>query len=360
MEKSPPKPFFKRTLIKRMLIITGLLILGGIALFAFLLERVLPYVPIAPVRQKTAINLRRFPLSIEKMDIEAEKDLILKGLLVKSSRPRATLILVHGIGGNKEGYLDFAKSLAEKGFNAFIYDQRAHGESGGAYCTFGFYEKFDVQKIVDSLQKRDKKLPIGIFGASLGGAVALQSLANDKRLAFGIIESTFNTLENVVAQYGKNYVGFRSEWLASQVLRRSAGIAHFDPFSVKPEEACKSITQPIFFAHGTKDERIPIEFNKKNYENTASIEKEFHEIIDAHHNDLHAVGGEKYAQLMQQFLEKQVAPMPKTLSFNEKWRKRMEKIQFVVTKTNWQRRMTAKIRSNIRKNLKRKRTPRKG
>ena len=108
----------------------------------------------------------------------------------------------------------------------------------------------------------------------------------------------------------------------------------------------------MFFAHGTKDERIPIEFNKKNYENVAAIEKEFHEIVDAHHNDLHLVGGKKYEQLIFQFLEKQVSPVSKTLSFNEKWKKRIQKIQFVVTQTNWKRRMTAKIRSKIRKKMK--------
>ena len=49
------------------------------------------------------------------------------------------------------------------------YDSRGHGESGGAFCTYGFLEKRDLRRVIDIMPPR----PVVLIGASLGGAVAL-------------------------------------------------------------------------------------------------------------------------------------------------------------------------------------------
>lgn len=273
----------------------------GIVGVAFVVENIMPYMPISPIRRTRdadPADLKNF----QTLDIEVEKGLILRGYFAPATQAKATLILVHGIGSFKESFISFAKFLNHRHINVLLYDQRAHGKSDGKYCTFGYYEKKDISKIIDTLQKMDTR-PIGIFGASLGGAVALQALAEDKRLQFGIIESTFNTLENVVAEYGKGYFGFRSEWLARHVLRKSAVIANFDPFSVRPSESCKQIRQPIFFAHGTDDPKIPMSFNKENFVNTASTQKIFYEVQGAKHSNLHVVGGDAYKSKLVKFID---------------------------------------------------------
>ena len=57
-----------------------------------------------------------------------------------------------------------AKVLHEHHFNVMIYDSRAHGESGGKYCTYGYYEKHDVQVAIYEAQK---KYATGKIGVSL-------------------------------------------------------------------------------------------------------------------------------------------------------------------------------------------------
>ncbi len=222
----------------------------------------------------------------------------------KSSKP-LTIIMLHGIGSYKERFLGSAKRFTDEGFNVVLFDLRAHGQSEGEFCTFGFQEKNDISILVDSLLAGDTFQNIGIFGHSLGGAIALQALAEDKRLKFGIIESTFHDFEKVAGQYCKNYVGFSSDWLVQRVLKKSGELACFDPFSIKPFLAAEKISQPIFMAHGERDERIPISFGKINFEHLTSEKKEWHTVAGGTHLTMWQAGGEPYIQLIFKFLNDQ-------------------------------------------------------
>ena len=295
---------FKRAW-KHMILATFFFIVVIFILFIAFAEYGMPYMPIVPVRQTSIALPSDYGLQSEILEVEADTNLILKGYFIHAlTPPKATIILLHGIGSNKENWLGYARSLAENGFNCVVYDQRAHGRSGGTFCTFGFYEKFDVSKIVDTLLSRADILPVGIQGASLGGAVALQALGHDKRLSFGIVESTFNTLENVIEEYGYDYFKVRSRWLARHVLSKSALIARFRPFEVKPVDACREIDQPILIVHGDSDEKIPINFNKENFTALKSADKEFFIVQGAGHDNVGEIGGEKYRQKIFGFLNR--------------------------------------------------------
>ncbi len=273
--------------------------------FVLFAEFGMPYMPIVPVRNTSAVLPSAYNLKYEPLDIQADTNLILRGYFIHAfSEPKATIILLHGIGSFKENWLGYAHLLAENGFNSVVYDQRAHGKSDGKFCTFGFYEKFDVSKIIDTLIHKNNTLPVGIQGASLGGAVALQALGYDKRLSFGIVESTFNTLENVVEEYGYDYFKFRSRWLARHVLSKSALIAKFRPFDIKPVDACRDIEQPILMVHGDADEKIPIAFNRENFAALKSADKEFLVVHGAGHNNVGEIGGENYRQKIFSFLNR--------------------------------------------------------
>lgn len=318
--------YWKRMILS-LFIIFALFIVG----FVLYAELAMPYMPIVPARQTSTVVPSEMGLTYETLDVQADTNLILRGYFIHAlTEPKATIILLHGIGSNKENWLGYAHLLAQNGFNSVIYDQRAHGKSGGKFCTFGFYEKFDVSKIVDTLLRRKSILPIGIQGASLGGAVALQALGHDKRLSFGIVESTFNTLENVIEEYGYDYFKFRSRWLARHILSKSALIARFRPFEVKPVEACRDIQQPILLVHGDADEKIPMAFNRDNFAALNSADKEFFVVQGAGHDNVGEIGGEKYRQKIFGFLNRIVK---RPLSIGEKKQgKRFQKLTKMLRK----------------------------
>jgi uncharacterized protein len=282
----------------------------------WIINNVLPYSAIKPMRSNPNHQPWRLPqgadpatysLSPKQLDIVGFEGIKLKGLFFKAtpatSQKNLTLIYLHGIGGCKEHFLPTAQNMLSNGISVLAFDQRAHGQSGGDYCTFGAKEKYDVVAFVDTLLKIDSTQIIGIMGNSLGGAIALQCLANDKRLKFGIIESTFNTLEKVVTEYGADFLFFKMPWLAHKTLEKSAIIADFDPFSIKPCEAAKQITQPMFMAHGEADQKIPYEFGLENFNNIASSKKEWVSVPDAGHHNIGRIGGAPYYAKMFAFLK---------------------------------------------------------
>ena len=83
-------------------------------------------------------NITRKVITIPSYD-----DIKLSARLTYSSfeATKGTIILLHGIRSSKNTFLDLSTFLAENGFNSVALDSRAHGESGGQFCSFGVNDK---------------------------------------------------------------------------------------------------------------------------------------------------------------------------------------------------------------------------
>src|SRR5258707_3036699 len=130
-----------------------LIFVSGVALY-ILTYHVLPYSPIRPhrcTREEIAKYLPRgstpmdLGLTAERFDVAVEDTIALKGWFIHASTldPQGTVILLHGSAGCKEGMLTTAARFSEDGLNTIVFDLRAHGESGGMFCAFGYFEKRD-------------------------------------------------------------------------------------------------------------------------------------------------------------------------------------------------------------------------
>ncbi len=229
----------------------------------------------------------------KELSFKAYDGLTMSAHLVYSEvkETKGTIILLHGIRSRKESYVYLSKRLAKLGFNTVALDLRAHGKSEGIFCTFGVKEKKDISALIDYLNQNENIANnIGIWGRSLGGAVTLQAMAIDKRLEFGIVESTFSNFKTITNDYFELILGFRFELFSSYLASRAESIADFK--DAMPINASKEITQPILVIHGSEDERVNISYGKANYENIKSIEKEFISVDKAKHMDVWEVGGE--------------------------------------------------------------------
>ena len=292
-------PIFKITLlVLAVLLIVGLVVAHFSA----------PYIIIKRARQASSPDETpaKFGLDFEKISIKTVDNLHLQAFYIPSALDDAyaTILLLHGIGSRKENLLPLAAFLANEGYNCLALDSRAHGESEGNYITFGYFEKQDISSVIDYLEKEKGLTNIGIRGTSMGGAIALLSLAHDKRLKFGIIESTFADLSQVVFDYQKLWLGLESRIISNYTLQRAAKIAKFTVKEIKPAEVAKEVTQPVFYAHGDADENISVEYGKEIFKNLASSHKEMVIVEEAGHENLAAIGGVDYRKRMLAFLEK--------------------------------------------------------
>ena len=57
----------------------------------------------------------------------------------------------------KNNFLGLGKELSKKGIESIVFDGRAHGKSGGEFCTYGFKEKKDIAQIVDKIKGEKSK-----------------------------------------------------------------------------------------------------------------------------------------------------------------------------------------------------------
>ena len=126
----------------------------------------------APSQVEVPVDL---PFEVEEVTFLSEDGLRLAGWYV-SPQNGALVILLHGYGGNRTAMRWHAERLVEAGYGVLMYDERASGESEGAYRSYGWEDPRDVGGALAYLNARVEVDParIGIAGCSIGGQIALQ------------------------------------------------------------------------------------------------------------------------------------------------------------------------------------------
>ena len=249
-------------------------------------------------------------LPCEELTLKTAEGIPLSCWLVNAGeKARGTVIYLHGVSESKIVGLPLAGELYQRGFNVFLYDARRHGESGGKFCTYGFYEKHDTRAIITHLVTRRDLRPgrIGLFGTSMGAAVAIQVAAQDDRVAAVVAESGFATLRSIFDEYQKRMIKLPWHYLRNLVIKRSEYLAHFKANAVSPLAAVPNLHVPLLITHGTADDRIRYTHSEMVYQQ-ANQPKELLLIRGAKHHNMAEVGGKEYEQKIFAFFEQHLTP----------------------------------------------------
>ncbi len=251
---------------------------------------------------------RNAGLPQEDVNIAGQDGVILKGWLVSQKRgkkTRGTILYLHGVGDCKTDGVAHARLFYEQGYNVLLYDSRAHGESGGAFCTYGYHEKHDVTAAISFLQaKKTLKVGhIGVFGTSMGAAVAIQAAASDKRIKAVVAEACFTDLRTISVDYQRRIVKMPWHFLRNVAMARSQRIARFKARDVSPVLDVRNLGIPLLFVHGTADRLINYEYSKTLY-HYANEPKEILLIPGGNHTDVWEIAGDKYENKILSFFSK--------------------------------------------------------
>jgi len=172
---------------------------------------------------------------------------------------RGTLVYLHGIADNRGSATGIIERFRRRGFDVIAYDSRAHGESSGAACTYGFYEKQDLHRVVDTVGSG----PIVLMGTSLGAAVALQEAAEDARVSAVVAAETFSDLRTVAIERAPFF-------FTSAAIRRAFALAEiegrFTVEAVSPKAAARKIEVPVLIIHGSIDRDTPPDHSRRVFE----------------------------------------------------------------------------------------------
>lgn len=157
--------------------------------------------------------------------------------LAERRRPRAVVLIVHGLGEHAWRYDRLACELNAAGFLVRSYDQRGHGESAGSRGCLPHPDALlhDLSEVVDHTRStlcQRNRLPLVLLGHSLGGLVgalwAARAQANvgNLRPAVDALVLSSPALDVQLSWWERWWLGAAHRWLANITV--SSGIKPHD------------------------------------------------------------------------------------------------------------------------------------
>ena len=203
----------------------------------------------------------------------------LHGWLVRAAQQpaRATILHCHGNGGNLTHVRWFAEELARRGFDVLIWDYRGYGRSDGKLTDeWGLYADGAAAYEWLTQERGVKPESLIIYGQSLGSTVAIDLAARQPAAAL-IVESGLSSASAMASAA----LPFLPGWL------HRIGKNRFES-----ARKLASVKAPVFIAHGTADEVIPVAQSQTNYaaarepKELLLIEGGTHNLFGRHHAEI--------------------------------------------------------------------------
>ncbi len=100
------------------------------------------------------IGLSFTPINFSIRDELSKKPLQIAAWWIPRENSDKTVLLLHGYADAKVGAIAWAPLFHELGYNILALDLRAHGESGGTISSGGYWERQDVNQVLNDLRAR--------------------------------------------------------------------------------------------------------------------------------------------------------------------------------------------------------------
>lgn len=108
------------------------------------------------------------------------------------------VIYMHGNSSCRIEAMDAVPYLLPANITLFCFDFAGCGNSEGEYISLGWYERDDLNMIVEYLRKERKVSTIGLWGRSMGAVTALLHGDRDPSIAGMVLDSPFSDMKVLV------------------------------------------------------------------------------------------------------------------------------------------------------------------
>jgi fermentation-respiration switch protein FrsA (DUF1100 family) len=267
------------------------------------------YVVAHPQRWVAELSERETGRSVERVTFEASDGVPLVGWFVPGHDDGATIVVSHGSGTNGATAYPLVAFLNRAGYNVFVFDHRAHGQSGGAATTIGPLEVGDMRGAVAYVRSRPDVDPerIGAMGCSMGSAVSIGAAAEDPALQAVVAESVYADMGELWMRFG--YVGIRGtslHWSWGLPLRWMTRLWTGYPVATfKPEALIGRISpRSVLIIHGENDNAACTVADARRLYRAARDPKELWIVPGAGHCSAYATVPEEYEQRVLAFFER--------------------------------------------------------
>lgn len=198
-------------------------------------------------------------LSYETHQIALPEYEQLETWFIPAQQAQGIVLLFPPYGTSKEMLLTPAKIFHDLGYDTLLVDFRGVGGSSGSETTLGVREAEDVAQTVHYVQQQWPDRPIILYGASMGAAAVMRSIAHEGVVPKAVIlESPFDRLLSTVRHRfeAMNIPAFPG---AELIVWWGGWQQQIDAFGNNPVEYARAIESPVLLMYGTDDQRVTLQ-----------------------------------------------------------------------------------------------------
>lgn len=211
----------------------------------------------------------------------------LAGFVYAAKKPTLQwAFLVHGYTNTHADVEYLAAQYAERGYNVFAPDLRAHGESGGDLIGMGWPDRIDILHWVEYLAKRfGDEIEIALHGVSMGAAAVC--MASGEKLPVQVkavvSDCAFTDLPSMLAGQVKKLYGLPRHPVVDDARIMLKARGGYDIKRASALEQVKKSATPTLFIHGASDGFIPASMARELFEVCTAPEKRLLIVAGAGH-----------------------------------------------------------------------------
>ncbi|HEY2493862.1 MAG TPA: alpha/beta fold hydrolase [Paenibacillus sp.] len=293
----------KHVLIALFLSIIFFLLFCFIALHAYI-AWVLSNPTVAPIYSNPQIAKS---MAYENITFPAlDESRMMHGWYIPANSSKKTIVFSHGYGANREEtwvpMYDLAHYAHRLNYNVIMFDYGFAAEHNKDVATGG---KIESQQLLGAIKlAKDKGAEsIIVWGFSMGAGTALQAGLQTQDVDAMILDSTFLLEPDTLYHNIKNQIDLPRH-PSLEILEllfpalNGTGLSQIPYREVKSED----YPFPIFFIHGTEDEKAPYPIAEKLASNQTNPLSDVWIVKDSHHELIFREHSREYLRRVSSFL----------------------------------------------------------
>lgn len=264
------------------LLIGGATVYIGLAAYLYLFQASYVYFPELPTR-RVENSPADVGLAFESLQIATEDGETLDGWYVPAREPRATVLYLHGNGGNIGHRVEIIELFHRLGLAVLIVDYRGYGRSTGKPGEAGTYRDAEAAWRYLTETRRIPAGDIVLYGESLGGAIAAR-LAQRRAPRALVLYATFTSIPDMAHEL--------YPYQPTSLLVR---------YRYDTRAALASVRCPLLILHSREDEIVPYHHGQELL--AAAPGPKWLVELRGGHNDAPFVSRESFAKAVEEFLQ---------------------------------------------------------
>ena len=166
------------------------------------------------------------------------------------------VVYLHGNSSSRCEAVAEIKYLLPLNITVFAFDFSGCGKSQGEYISLGWYERDDVECVINYLRKTNKVSTIGLWGRSMGAVTAIMYGDRDPSIAGMVLDSAFASLKELIEELVKDRVKLPDFILnqATKLVKNTINKkAKFNLDEIEPKKYAVRCFIPALFCHAKDD-----------------------------------------------------------------------------------------------------------